>query len=125
MILSSIFECFVRFSVSGPNSENEWAREGRRIIPLLRRATPINAFSPIADRSKSDIETYNRVLKSPADTRTPKKTKLKSKEETADLADMVTKSENGEVRVRPPQIPVSPLPDRYKALQVTRLWSFS
>jgi hypothetical protein len=109
------------FRVSGSNSEHEWAREGRRIIPLLRRATPINAFSPIADRTRNDVENYNRMLKSPVETRTPKKLKAKPsvpREGAADLADMICKNENGDVRVKPPQIPVSPLPDRYKALQV-------
>jgi hypothetical protein len=62
------------------------------------------------------------MLKSPVETRTPKKLKAKPsvpREGAADLADMICKNENGDVRVKPPQIPVSPLPDRYKALQVT------
>ena len=42
-------------SVSGPNTENEWAREGRRIIPLLRRATPITAFTARADLVKQEV----------------------------------------------------------------------
>ena len=42
-------------SVSGPNTENEWAREGRRIIPLLRRATPITAFTAGADAVKQEV----------------------------------------------------------------------
>ena len=42
-------------SVSGPNTENEWAREGRRIIPLLRRATPITAFTARADAVKQEV----------------------------------------------------------------------
>ncbi len=112
------------FRVSGPNSEHEWAREGRRIIPLLRRATPINAFSPVANKSKSDLENYNRMLKSPLETRTPKKCKTRppfpsnGTADCPDLADMVYKTENGDVRVKPPPISVSPLPQKFKALQV-------
>ena len=40
------------FSVCGPNTESEWAREGRRIIPLLRRADPVTAFTARADAAK-------------------------------------------------------------------------
>ncbi len=110
--------------MSGPNSEHEWAREGRRIIPLLRRATPINAFSPLANKTKSDVENYNRMLKSPMDTRTPKRAKLRTslkgedRQHSTDLADMVYTTENGDVRVKPPQISISPLPQKFKALQV-------
>jgi hypothetical protein len=107
--------------MSGSNSEHEWAREGRRIIPLLRRATPINAFSPLANKTKSDVENYNRMLKSPLETRTPKRAKLRTSltgEHSTDLADLVYTTENGDVRVKPPQISISPLPQKFKALQV-------
>ena len=90
----------------------------------MRRATPINAFSPIADRTKSDIDNYNRALKSPLETRTPKKLKMRPsnpRDGSTDLADMICKNENGEVRVKPPQISVPPVPDRYKALQVKQI----
>ena len=116
------------FSVSGPNSEHEWAREGRRIIPLLRRAAPITAFSPIANKTKTDLENYNRMLKSPLETRTPKRSKIRGKDVATDdlneLDEMVYSAENGETRVRPPQISVSPLPQKFKALQVTPFGDF-
>ncbi len=39
---------FLLFSIAGDGrTETEWAKEGRRIIPLLRRATPITATTPI------------------------------------------------------------------------------
>ena len=120
----SSLDSYSVFRVSGPNSEHEWAREGRRIIPLLRRATPINAFSPVANKSKSDLENYNRMLKSPLETRTPKKCKTRppfpsnGTADCPDLSDMVYKTENGDVRVKPPPISVSPLPQKFKALQV-------
>lgn len=112
-------------TVSGPNSEHEWAREGRRIIPLLRRATPITPFAPLANKSKTDIENYNRLLKSPLETRTPGRTRTRlnssrdpiDKSSTTDLEEMIFTNENGEVRVKPPQISVSPVPPKYKALQ--------
>jgi len=49
-------------NVSGPNTENEWAREGRRIIPLLRRATPITAFTARADAVKQEVERRNSTM---------------------------------------------------------------
>ena len=114
--------------MSGPNSEHEWAREGRRIIPLLRRAAPITAFSPIANKTKTDLENYNRMLKSPLETRTPKRSKIRGKDVATDdlneLDEMVYSAENGETRVRPPQISVSPLPQKFKALQVTPFADF-
>ena len=64
--------------LNGSNAENEWAREGRRIIPLLRRATPLTAFTPAADAIKREVETENeqRFVKNPAKTKSQKKKSL-------------------------------------------------
>ena len=73
---SSSFTCPLR--LNGSNAENEWAREGRRIIPLLRRATPLTAFTPAADAVKREVETENeeRFVKNPAKTKSQKKKSL-------------------------------------------------
>lgn len=70
--------CHILNRLNGSNAENEWAREGRRIIPLLRRATPLTAFTPAADAVKREVETENeeRFVKNPAKTKTQKKKSL-------------------------------------------------
>ncbi len=59
------------FSFAGAGTENEWAREGRRIIPLVRRAVPLTAFSGVADVAKREVEAFNQTLPPPAKTKTP------------------------------------------------------
>ena len=59
-------------SLSGPNCEVDWARESRRIIPLLRRATPLTAFAPLAEDVKRAVGAQNRTMLAPGKTRTPK-----------------------------------------------------
>ena len=56
--------------VCGPNSENEWAREGRRIIPLLKRATAVTRLTEVANRAKLDIQSNNKILLPPLQTKT-------------------------------------------------------
>ena len=56
--------------VCGPNSENEWAREGRRIIPLLKRATAVTRLTEVANRAKLDIQSNNKILLPPLKTKT-------------------------------------------------------
>ncbi len=57
-------------SVAGTNCENDWAREGRRIIPLMRRAVPVTAFCPAADAAGAAAARHNAELPTPLRTRT-------------------------------------------------------
>ena len=57
-------------SVSGPNSANEWAREGRRIIPLLKRASVVTSLTEVANKAKLDIQSNNKILLPPMQTKT-------------------------------------------------------
>ena len=57
-------------SVSGPNSANEWAREGRRIIPLLKRASVVTSLTEVANKAKLDIQSNNKILLPPLETKT-------------------------------------------------------
>lgn len=102
-------KCFVS-SVSGPDTESEWAREGRRIIPLLRRATPITAFTKPADKAKEAVEARNKNLLPPKDTKTHTHRQKTGGRGLAspppDLAEMIN-SETGEVRH--PRPPIQPL----------------
>ena len=54
-------------------NETEWAKEGRRIIPLLKRATPITAFTPIADEGSEKLTNLNKSLNSPLSTKSEAK----------------------------------------------------
>ena len=54
-------------------NETEWAKEGRRIIPLLKRATPITAFTPIADEGSEHLTNLNKNLSSPLNTKSEPK----------------------------------------------------
>ena len=60
-------------SLFGPNTESEWVREGRRIIPLLKRGRPITGFTPTADAHKQEIEKRNRLMLPPLKTKAPKR----------------------------------------------------
>ena len=55
------------------NNEIEWAKEGRRIIPLLKRATPITAYTPIADEGADNLSSLNTSLDSPLNTKSETK----------------------------------------------------
>lgn len=59
--------------LTGSLCETEWAREGRRIIPLLRRALPLTAFTSAADSAQAEAENHNQTLKPPMKTKTPKR----------------------------------------------------
>ena len=71
-IYTSTRAFFSSLSLSGPNCEVDWARESRRIIPLLRRATPLTAFAPLAEDVKRAVGAQNRTMLAPGKTRTPK-----------------------------------------------------
>ncbi|TRY67763.1 hypothetical protein TCAL_16926 [Tigriopus californicus] len=59
--------------LTGSLCETEWAREGRRIIPLLRRALPLTAFTSAADSAQVEAENHNQSLKPPLKTKTAKR----------------------------------------------------
>ena len=54
----------------GPNSENEWAREGRRIIPLLKRSSVITSLTEVANNAKLSVQSNNKILLQPLQTKT-------------------------------------------------------
>jgi hypothetical protein len=109
-------------------SEAEWAKEGRRIIPLLNRATPITAFTPIADSGADEVAKVNKNLTSPLNTKSESKRRCLSPEYVSrysyrtppkDLSEMVTrvKGENEENHcvVRSPSIAMPPPPPGHKS----------
>ena len=49
---------------------NEWAREGRRIIPLLKRASVVTSLTEVANKAKLDIQSNNKILLPPLQTKT-------------------------------------------------------
>lgn len=71
-------------SVSGPNSANEWAREGRRIIPLLKRASVVTCLTEVANKAKLDIQSNNKILLPPIQTKTFPKSENKNDLENDD-----------------------------------------
>ena len=104
------------------NNETEWAKEGRRIIPLLKRATPITAFTALADDGSEIMSnTLNKSLPSPLATKTePKKRtytqgyamKYSQRTPPKDLSEMVTKvkeDENVRTVVRTPNLAMPPM----------------
>jgi len=81
-------------------SNMEWAKEGRRIIPLLERASPLTQCSTKADKTRIEGENHNRIKLSPAQTRTPyinKSTNLGNKGVHAPIAleDLLTEKGDG------------------------------
>lgn len=56
--------------MTGMNCENEWSREGRRIIPLLNREPPITVFTSKADEARASVDALNSHMKFPHRTRT-------------------------------------------------------
>ena len=112
-------------SVCG-NTTNEvdWAKEGRRIIPLLKRATPITAFTAVADDAAETAANVNKALPSPLNTKSePKKkpfspaytNKYSQRTPPKDLKEMVTKVKDEEndsvhalVRSPPVAVPTPP-----------------
>lgn len=57
------------FSVNAQNEyTNDWAQEGRRVIPLMPRMAPQTAFSAIADELAENADQNNKQLPLPANT---------------------------------------------------------
>jgi len=91
--------------VAGPNCQIEWGREGRRVIPLLRRAQAITAASRLADVARKEANAANAKLPAPWETRTAAKPPAKtSPGGPPAVGDMM---ENGHV-VRPQPSPSMP-----------------
>ena len=47
-----------------------WAKEGRRIIPVLPRSLPVTALTPLAEKAAQELSQYNSRLARPSQTRT-------------------------------------------------------
>jgi len=58
----------ISFRLSGPGQNLEWMKEGRRIIPILPRATPLTGFTQIAKNAAESIALHNRALLPPSQT---------------------------------------------------------
>lgn len=54
--------------ISGPATELEWKKEGRRNVPPLPRMLPYTAFTRIADRTAAITIKSNSKLKQPSET---------------------------------------------------------
>ena len=84
-----------QFSVHGTHSEHEWAREGRRIIPLIKRANAITSLTELVNRSKADIQSMNKLLPLPIHTKTVSRRKQAKEPSETDttpaLDDMIVK----------------------------------
>ena len=107
----------------------EWAKEGRRIIPLLKRATPITAFTPLADAGAEGVASLNKALPSPLNTKTESKRRIYDRNAIAkytpktpptDLKDMVTRVKDEEMDeaycvVRSPPVAIPAAPSNVKA----------
>ncbi len=92
--------------MSGANCENDWARECRRIIPLLRRATPSTAAAVGADAAAAATAARNGGLPAPTRTRTPRpptptppSSSAKLGEDVLHEKDRVTKAKQPDVAV--------------------------
>lgn len=59
---------FLNFSISGPNTWQEWSREGRRPYPMLPRVAPQTALALIANNVAEEIVQENSKLPYPAET---------------------------------------------------------
>jgi len=99
--------------VGGPHCEQEWARESRRVIPLLRRAPTLTAATAAAAVARRATEDANAALAQPWHTRTAPLRKStfstggSSGNGPPPLRDMI---ENGVVvrPAQPPSIPARP-----------------
>ncbi|KAJ8935081.1 hypothetical protein NQ314_013026 [Rhamnusium bicolor] len=57
------------YSVTGhTESLEDWAQEGRRLVPLLPRTSPQTAFSALADEAADVAHQSNKQLPSPSST---------------------------------------------------------
>lgn len=54
--------------MTGDDTTDEWALEGRRLIPLMPRLAPQTAYSIIADDEANKVSVENEKLPLPANT---------------------------------------------------------
>lgn len=66
-VIKCIFSIFT-FSISGPNTWQEWSREGRRPYPMLPRVAPQTALALIANNVAEETAQENSKLQYPAET---------------------------------------------------------
>lgn len=59
---------FLSHSISGPNTWQEWSREGRRPYPMLPRVAPHTALALIANNIAEETANENVKLPYPAET---------------------------------------------------------
>ncbi|XP_014089609.3 BRCA2-interacting transcriptional repressor EMSY [Bactrocera oleae] len=60
--------CTIAEAISGPNTWQEWSREGRRSYPMLPRVAPQTALALIANNVATETISENAKLPYPADT---------------------------------------------------------
>ncbi|XP_011200782.2 uncharacterized protein LOC105224408 [Bactrocera dorsalis] len=60
--------CTIAEAISGPNTWQEWSREGRRSYPMLPRVAPQTALALIANNVATETVSENAKLPYPADT---------------------------------------------------------
>ncbi|XP_004524666.1 BRCA2-interacting transcriptional repressor EMSY [Ceratitis capitata] len=60
--------CTIAEAISGPNTWQEWSREGRRSFPMLPRVAPQTALALIANNVASETASENAKLPFPSDT---------------------------------------------------------
>lgn len=59
---------FFNNRISGPNTGQEWSKEGRRNFPLLSRNVPHTALATIANNARDIALTENLQLQIPSET---------------------------------------------------------
>ncbi|XP_036328795.1 mucin-19-like [Rhagoletis pomonella] len=60
--------CTIAEAISGPNTWQEWSREGRRSYPMLPRVAPQTALALIANNVAAETSSENAKLPYPTDT---------------------------------------------------------
>lgn len=121
--------------ISGPNSTQDWSREGRRTFPILPRTTPYTALSYIANTVCEQITRENSKLPHPFETsqnrlqkeqqqEEERKQKLLLEKETKDQASapIAIKEEENDLMVTTPltSVPaVEPSPNKVHLPVVT------
>ncbi|XP_037960408.1 BRCA2-interacting transcriptional repressor EMSY [Teleopsis dalmanni] len=75
--------CTIAENLAGPNTWQEWAREGRRPFPLLARVPPQTALNIIANKIAAKVTSENSKLPLPSETGVEYK-KLRTGMEAAD-----------------------------------------
>ena len=64
----SDLSCILR--LWGLDKTYSWAKEGRRIVPVLPRSSPVTALTPLAERAGQELSQHNSRLVRPSQTRT-------------------------------------------------------